>query len=295
MDKKKSLILITFGYLIAYVVGIFAYLLCDGSILLKLAFFSLLSTIVIYLFSIFIRNTSFYDPYWGLAPFIMALLVMVMESDTDLMLWNTKNIIFLSLMFLYSLRLTTNWLIHFKGLKEEDFRYNSYRQRYKGIVFEVINLFGFMVMPTFLTYMGTIPGIAFIYNEEGFKSIYLIGYILILIGIVLCFISDLTLYKFKKDPNNSGKTLDKGLWHLSRHPNYLGEMLVWSGIFILYLTYSTAYFYIYMIGTILIDLLFIFISVPMMDKRNLLTKPDYKEYLDKTSALLILPKRRNKK
>jgi steroid 5-alpha reductase family enzyme len=38
--------------------------------------------------------------------------------------------------------------------------------------------------------------------------------------------------------------------------------------------------------------LFIFISIPMMDKRSLKNRPNYKEYMDKTSSLLLLPPKR---
>ena len=63
-----------------------------------------------------------------------------------------------------------------------------------------------------------------------------LGFIVILFGIAYESIADYQLMQFKNDIKNRGKLLQSGLWKLSRHPNYFGEILVWWGFFITTLT-----------------------------------------------------------
>ena len=53
--------------------------------------------------------------------------------------------------------------------------------------------------------------------------------LIIISAVILQIVSDQQMYKFRQDPNNANKVMDKGLWFYSRHPNYLGEILFWSG------------------------------------------------------------------
>lgn len=289
MEKRPSFILIAIGYLLAYTLGLIGYVLLDGGIIPKLALFDLIATVIIYVFSVFSKNTSFYDPYWSLTPLVMVAILMVLEDD----LFHLSSIIFLIVIAIYSIRLTLNWSLRFKGLKEEDFRYADLRKRYKK-TFELINFFGLELFPTVLVFMGMLPGFVFINSKSEWNNLFLIGFLVMLIGILLEFFSDLSLSKWRKAKENEGKTLNTGLFKYSRHPNYLGEMLVFSGIMILGLIVYPQLWWLMIIGSIAIDLLFIFVSVPMMDKRNLSHRADYLEYMKRTSMLLILPTRKIK-
>ena len=101
-------------------------------------------------------------------------------------------------------------------------------------------------------------------------------------------IADEQMRTFRNIPENKGKTMRFKLWKYSRHPNYLGEVLFWYGIYFMGLSSG-----IMPIWTILCPLvmlfLFIFISCPMMDKRSLKNRSDYQDYMNKTSQLFLLP------
>ena len=76
-----------------------------------------------------------------------------------------------------------------------------------------------------------------------------------------------------------------GLWRFSRHPNYLGEILTWWGIFLTGLSYGMEYLWTG-IGTLCITVMFAFVSIPLMEKHLEKRKDWYGEYRQKIPALL---------
>ena len=73
---------------------------------------------------------------------------------------------------------------------------------------------------------------------------------------------------------DEGEILTSGLWAYSRHPNYFGEVLFWWGLYLFALTAAPSYWWT-VAGPVLITLLFIFISVPLIEKHMKKRKPDY--------------------
>ena len=55
-------------------------------------------------------------------------------------------------------------------------------------------------------------------------------------AVVLQILSDKQMRDFKKDINNNNKVNNLGLWHYSRHPNYLGEVMFWFGLYFMVCT-----------------------------------------------------------
>jgi len=95
---------------------------------------------------------------------------------------------------------------------------------------------------------------------------------------------DFQLARFKKDPENKGKVMDKGLWRYTRHPNYFGDASVWLG----YACFCMAGGgYVPVLGSFLMILLIIKVSgVALLEKTLIDSKPEYKEYAKRTSAFL---------
>jgi steroid 5-alpha reductase family enzyme len=79
--------------------------------------------------------------------------------------------------------------------------------------------------------------------------------------------------------------MDKGLWKYYRHPNYLGEVTFWWGLYLFALAAKPSYWWM-VVGPIAITLLFVFVSIPMMDKRNLERRPGYAEHMKQVSAII---------
>ena len=95
------------------------------------------------------------------------------------------------------------------------------------------------------------------------------------------------MHKFKAQQDNVSKTMKSGLWKYSRHPNYLGEILFWFGIFGFSLSQSLDNWWLIVFPFSMLSM-FIFASIPMMDNRSLEKREDYLEYMKETPSLLPL-------
>jgi steroid 5-alpha reductase family enzyme len=101
-------------------------------------------------------------------------------------------------------------------------------------------------------------------------------------------ISDAQMRRFRSAPNNRGKNMQSGLWAYSRHPNYLGEVTLWWGVWVIQISVLPALWWT-VCAPILMTMLFVFISIPMMEKKLLASKEGYAAYQKSTSMLLLLP------
>jgi steroid 5-alpha reductase family enzyme len=198
--------------------------------------------------------------------------------------------IFLLVFAFWSIRLTINWIKTFGGLKWEDWRYRKYREENPLWLWHIINFFGIQMFPTLLVFTGLLPGIFLLAKPSGWLSLF--GDAVIVLGTLLEIIADHNLHAFLKE--NAALEIkpvcQKGLWNYSRHPNYLGEILVWFGVYFAFLpTNLDSWFFFF--GAFLIFFLFIFISIPLMEKRQVSRRPDYATYQKTTSVLLFWPKK----
>ncbi len=109
------------------------------------------------------------------------------------------------------------------------------------------------------------------------------------LSVVLETVADEQMRKFRRNKENLGKTMRKGLWSLSRHPNYLGEILFWWGLYFMTISLDLNYWYLF-ICPLIMNLMFSLITCQMMDNRSIERRKDYVEYMNSTRQLLIFPK-----
>ena len=277
-------------YLVATALGILTFYLLHPYMhfLLAILIADVVSTIIVWASGLIVGTPSVYDPYWSLQTIIIYIPLLAYFNN-----WNIFTIVPLIVMFLYSVRLTVNFIKGFHGLGYVDWRYNMLKEK-SGKLLQLVNLFGICMFPTLVVYLASVP--LFVYaslDVDSFSYLDLIGSLVILLGIYFELIADLQMKAFIKIRKSREDVIDIGMWKYSRHPNYLGEILIWFGVaFILIIhNYQMAY---WIVGAIVNLLMFLFISIPMEEKHMLEYKPNLKEYIKTTSCLLLLPKKKVK-
>jgi steroid 5-alpha reductase family enzyme len=241
------------------------------------------ATLVIYIFGRVFRNASFYDPYWSVAPLVIALYWMLGTSSDNALI--VRQVIVIILVFMWGLRLTFNWARGWQGLKHEDWRYQDFRKK-SGKWFWLVDLVGIELMPTMIVFMGCLslyPALPA--GENPFGTLDVIAIIVTAGAIAIETTADEQLRKFTLKKPQGVVILDKGLWAYSRHPNYLGEVIFWWGLFIFGLAAKPGYWWT-IIGPVSITILFTFISIPLMEKRSLERRPGYDEHIKRVPVFL---------
>jgi len=276
MSKNKSLFIVFISYTIALICStIFIVTYKNSNLIYTLLYADIIATIIIYIASYIFKNSSIYDPYWSVIPPFL-LLFWILQLDT-----NIVNTYFLSFSVLFwAIRLTYNWIRGWKGLDQEDWRYIDLRNK-MGKFYQLVNFLGIHLFPTIIVFVCCLPfKHALEINNTNINII--LGFIICFIGVLYEIISDQQLYNFKKhSPNN---IIDSGLWKYSRHPNYYGEILFWWGLFIYGVTFNI--YTALIIWPISMTLMFLYISIPWIENKILLTRPEYKEYQGKVNILL---------
>ena len=281
-DKGISQLLCISIYIVSFYL---AYVLLPESInfiWLKITIWHVNATIFIYLGSVLLKNSSLYDPFWSVAP-VPIVIYLSIQSENSILL---KMLVIFPIL-LWATRLTRNWVISWEGFHHEDFRYIDLKNtnKYKA---EFNNFFGIHLFPTFIVNICLYPLVYIFINDVDVNVYLYISSIITLIAVILETVADEQMRKFRSDPRNKDKTMKYKLWRYSRHPNYLGEVGFWFGIYFTGISSGFAPLWL-IVCPLAMLLLFVLVSCPMMDERSLKNRPNYKEYMDNTSQLMLLP------
>lgn len=117
-----------------------------------------------------------------------------------------------------------------------------------------------------------------------------IGFLIAILGILVESVSDMQKFVFKSKEGNKGEWISSGLWKYSRHPNYLGEILMWFGVFIYVLPYLNGLAIFTFISPVYITYLLLFVTgVAKLEKEykeRYKGNSQFKEYVRSTGVLL---------
>ena len=283
-NLNKAFALYVSAYLSALLVAIAGgYMLRGLHPILVVLVADIAATLVIFTFSRMFHNASFYDAYWSVAPLVIALYWMIGTSSEIVVM--ARQIVVISLVFIWGLRLTYNGASQWQGLKHEDWRYTNLRERVKGW-FWLVDLAGIEMMPTVIVFLACLPLypiLAVAGNPIGVLDVFAV--VLTTSAIVIEAVADKQLGRFRRERPESGEIMAKGLWAYSRHPNYFGEVAFWWGLFISALAADSGYWWT-IIGPVSITILFLVVSIPMMERRSLERRPGYDEHRKKVSILI---------
>lgn len=283
-SRLVSFIIVGLVYILAIVLQVILFNKIQiDNIYLKILIVDVVATVFVFIFSLIFNNASMYDPYWSVEPLL--ILILLMSSNKI----NKPVVIsFAVVAFLWGIRLTLNWALSFKNLNKQDWRYTMLKEKTKKF-YPLVNLFGIHLFPTIVVYLAMLPMIK--YADANYNNYYsYIGIIVMLLGVTFQVLSDYDIYVYhKRNKDDRRQILNTGLWKYSRHPNYLGEILFWYGVFFSMLPISFESWYL-AIGAIVNNLMFVFISIPMSEKRLKTYKFNYETYQEKTRMLLPFKK-----
>ncbi len=278
-SKAASFITVALIYIIA---AAFAILLCRPlrfEFWLNLLIADIAATALVFLFSLLFSNASIYDPYWSVQPVVIVAAYAVVYGV------NAYGILLIAAISLWAVRLTANWAYNFGDLTHEDWRYVMLSEK-TGAFYPMVNFIGIHLVPTLVVYAVTLPAVYAIISGTDLTVPAVLCLLLCVLAVMLQTVSDIQMQKYRRTKNTP--FIRTGLWKYSRHPNYLGEILMWWGIGLSVLCAVPNKWY-FIFGAVANTLLFFLVSIPMADKRQS-QKAGYAEYKKETRVLLPIKK-----
>ncbi len=279
-SRFGALLVIAAVYIAASAVGLLLYRALPYSIYTNLLLADAGATVFVFLFSLLFGNASVYDPYWSVQPIVIGGFFALSYGFTPFSLT-----VFLAVC-IWGIRLTANWIAEFKSFAYEDWRYRQLRET-TGSFYPFVNFFGIHMVPTLVVYAAILPMVHVIVNRVETPFYVSLLLLLSLFAVLLQTVSDIEMKRYRK--TRPTPFMREGLWKYCRHPNYLGEILMWWGVGLSAFAATGAPNLL--LGALLNTLLFLFISIPLADGRQS-KKEGFAEYKSETRALLPIYKRK---
>ena len=146
------------------------------------------------------------------------------------------------------------------------------------------NLGGIHLFPTVVVFLCMIPVYFLVSSPLILESTFIIlGFVISVLATTIEFVADEQMKIFKKTAK-PGEYINIGLWKYSRHPNYFGEISFWFGLYIMSLGVVDCQYWS-IAGVFIILSMFLFASIPMMEERTLVSRPNYAKQIKTVSVL----------
>ena len=274
-SRPKSFIAVSLIYVVASLFGIWVYNVLSFDIWLNLLIADVMATVLTFVFSLIFSNASVYDPYWSVQPIVIIIAFALGES------LSLAKALVIAAVLLWGVRLTANWAYTFHGLNHQDWRYTMLSEQ-TGRFYPLINFIGIHMVPTLVVYFATLPGVYVILSDAKGGVLAILSFLVCLTAVALQFFSDCQMHRYRI--KRETPFIRIGLWKHSRHPNYLGEIMMWWGIALISVS-SIGFHWFSFIGAIANTLLFLFVSVPMADRRQS-CKAGFAEYKSQTRMFI---------
>lgn len=259
--------------------------LLAGSAALVLALMTIL-----WIASVRRSDASIVDPWWSIAFLLVATHTVLRTGLTP------GKALLLAIVSAWALRLFLHLLLRSLG-KPEDPRYAAFRAKYGPerygwfSFFQVFLLQGALVVVISapLQLAGAAPA------PDPVSITDLLGLALFAAGFGIEAVADAQLARYRKaraagGPASPGPVLETGLWRFSRHPNYFGEALLWWGFWLLALDAPWGWATVF--APALMTFLLVKVSgAAMLDAHMAAKRPEYAEYMRRTSGFVPLPRR----
>lgn len=242
-----------------------------GSALVAAASFTAL-----WLVSLPLRNSSIVDPFWGPGFALVAWTAYAFADDPG-----GRGLLVAVLVSVWGSRLGLHLAVRNRG-KGEDFRYQAFRRSWRG-PFWLVSLGRVFLLQAALLWIVSLPVQVAMVDGGSPGGLAFVGIALWTVGFFFETVGDAQLVRFKRDPANRGKVMDRGLWSLTRHPNYFGDFTVWWGHFLVAVAGWGSVWTI--VGPIVMSILLLRVSgVTLLEKSLVGSRPGYAEYAARVNA-----------
>ncbi|MBJ93920.1 MAG: hypothetical protein CMP23_05520 [Rickettsiales bacterium] len=235
---------------------------------------------LLWLISLRIRDVSIADIWWGPGFALLAwtLCLSVDEPSGRLGLLAAA-------MSVWGLRLGL-YLGRRNLGHPEDRRYAAMRRATPG--FWWVSLFKVFYLQGLLQLVVALPFAAIANSTQAFSVLDLLGFTVLLSGVLVEAIADRQLTAFKLRPASGTAVLREGLWGWSRHPNYFGNALIWLGVGVVAIAAAAPWWTL--AGPALMWFLLLRVSgVSMLERTIVDRRPDYRRYMEEVSAFFPWP------
>lgn len=249
--------------------------------LLILLGISLLINVAMFIVAYKQQTDKLTDISYAVSFIALAIYGLATQGSSDLKL------ILVAMVTLWGLRLGSYLLIRIRKIGRD--------KRFDGIRNDFLKFGKFWIGQGLAVWIILLPVLLVELNDEPLiEMASLFGIIVWGAGLIIETVADQQKFAFINKPANKGKWIDSGIWRYSRHPNYLGEILVWLGVYITALPALTAaQAGIGILSPLFIMALLLFVSgIPPLEKQadeRWGDNPKYHDYKARTSLLLLWP------
>ena len=204
--------------------------------------------LIIFIPSAIMKNEKFYD-FTGMIAYLSIIIFAIQQKYIQIHSIDIYSLVLSLLISIWTLRLGI--FLFYRVLKVgEDIRFKDVKNN--ALQFFVwFSISSLWVSLTAMAAMNVITSKN--YNQD--LTLLYIGTIIWIIGFLFEIISDYQKIKFKNNALNKNKFIDSGLWSISRHPNYFGEIILWIGIYIITLPSTSGLEYLGIISPLFVIVL----------------------------------------
>ena len=233
------------------------------------------------------QTEHYYDLTGGITYITVIVVAVLLSSALDL-----RSAIVAGMVLFWSIRLASFLFLRISRAGK-DSRFDDIKNRPPRF-FLAWTLQGLWVLLTAACAVAVITG----GNREPLGVIGYVGIGVWTIGILIEIVADQQKSAFRADPANQGKFIDTGLWAWSRHPNYFGEIVLWTGMAIIAIPVLEGWQWATLISPVFVAFLLTKVSgVPMLEKaadERWGGQEDYEEYKRNTPVLVMKPPSRDR-
>ena len=286
MNKKwLRMLIVLLIYGIAFLCTYFIFQFIPHiNLILKYGICNGVATMIVYIGSMMFKNGLVYHLYWGIAPMIMAPFMAYHTTG-----FHIFNLFILIVIEIWGLGYTINWLIRFWNQKEQDWQYTDIKKRHPKL-YPIVFLFKMHLFPSLAVFLGMLPVLAYMdafsnIDLETINVTTLFSILIALVAIGIEIVANAQMNQFKRKNNGIAKEKEIGLWKVSRHPDYFGEIMFWFSLFLFSLSVRND-LWVLVFCPLVIFLLFACMIVPLSEKRELCYNANYAEYKKRTNLFL---------